>query len=51
MNGYGAEVERAFFIRHMPEAAKKPFEIMMEGRRIAFEAAVPGEHMSEVDGA
>lgn len=49
MNGYGAEVERTFFLGHVPEAAKKPFEIMMEGRRLAFEAAVPGELMSEVD--
>ena len=49
MNGYGAEVERTFFIGHVPEAAKKPFEIMMEGRRIAFETARPGELMSEVD--
>lgn len=49
MNGYGAEVERTFFIGHVPNAARKPFEIMMEGRRLALEAAVPGELMSEVD--
>jgi Xaa-Pro dipeptidase len=45
MNDYGAEVERTFFIGHVPEAARKPFEIMMEGRRIAFETARPGELM------
>ncbi|MBY8608752.1 Xaa-Pro peptidase family protein [Burkholderia arboris] len=49
MNGYGAEVERTFFIGRVPDAARKPFEIMMEGRRIAFETAKPGELMSEVD--
>jgi len=49
MNGYGAEVERTFFVGHVPEAARKPFEIMMEGRRLAFEAAVPGALMSDVD--
>jgi hypothetical protein len=26
MNDYGAEVERTFFIGHVPEAARKPFE-------------------------
>jgi len=49
MNGYGAEVERTFFLGHVPENAKKPFEIMLEGRRIAFETAKPGVLMSEVD--
>ncbi|GAA5015758.1 Xaa-Pro dipeptidase PepQ [Acinetobacter puyangensis] len=49
MNGYGAEVERTFFIGEIPENAKKPFEIMLEGRRIAFEIAKPGILMSEVD--
>ncbi len=48
MNDYGAEVKRTFFIGHVPEAARKPFEIMLEGRRIAFETARPGELMSEV---
>lgn len=49
MNGYGAEVERTFFLGKVPENAKKPFEIMLEGRRIAFEMAKPGQLMSEVD--
>ncbi|QXB46608.1 M24 family metallopeptidase [Acinetobacter seifertii] len=49
MNGYGAEVERTFFLGQVPEKAKKPFEIMLEGRRIAFEMAKPGNLMSDVD--
>ena len=49
MNGCGAEVERTFFIRHVPEAARRAFGVMMEARRIAFEIAVPGELLSEVD--
>ncbi|CAI3127181.1 Xaa-Pro dipeptidase [Acinetobacter calcoaceticus] len=49
MNGYGAEIERTFFLGKVPEKAKKPFDIMMEGRRIAFEMAKPGILMSEVD--
>lgn len=49
LNGHGAEVERTFFLGHVPEKAKRPFEVMMEGRRMAFELAVPGALMSEVD--
>ncbi|CAM4272750.1 hypothetical protein F901_03583 [Acinetobacter dispersus] len=49
MNGYGAEVERTFFLGKAPENAKQPFEIMLEGRRIAFETAKPGTLMSTVD--
>jgi Xaa-Pro dipeptidase len=49
VNGYGAEIERTFFLGHVPEKAKKPFEVMMEARRMAFELAVPGNVMGEVD--
>ncbi|MFT4065482.1 M24 family metallopeptidase [Paraburkholderia sp.] len=49
MNGTGAEVERTFFIGHVPDAARQTFDVMMEARRIAFETAVPGELLSEVD--
>lgn len=51
VNGYGAEIERTFFFDTVPEAALRPFEVMMEGRRIAFERTVPGESMAEVDRA
>ena len=48
-NGYGAEVERTFFINHVPDAAIKPFNVMLQARALAFELAVPGANMSEVD--
>ena len=48
-NGYGAEVERTFFLNEVPEAAKKPFDDMLSARTLAFELAVPGNSMSEVD--
>jgi Xaa-Pro dipeptidase len=51
VNGYGAEIERSFFLNSVPEAAKRPFEVTMEARRIAFERTRPGELMSEVDRA
>lgn len=51
VNGYGAEIERSFFLGHVPEAARGPFEVMMEARRIAFELTRPGESMADVDQA
>ncbi len=48
-NGYGAEVERTFFIGNVPEAAKRPFETMLGARALAFELCVPGAIMGEVD--
>jgi len=49
MNGYATEVERTFFLGQVPEAAKRPFETMMEARRAVLDAARPGEPMSEAD--
>ena len=51
VNGYGAELERSFFLNTAPEAARRPFDVMMEARRIAFERTKPGERMDEVDRA
>lgn len=51
LNGYGAEIERTFFLGFLPNNAKKPFEIMMEARALAFELTKPGEAMSDVDRA
>ena len=51
MNGYGAEVERTFFLGAVPEAAKRPFDVMMEARRAVLELARPGVLMSDVDRA
>lgn len=49
MNGYGTEVERTFFLGHVPEEAKRPFDLMLEARRVAMESARPGVLMGEVD--
>jgi len=51
MNGYGAEIERTFFLGHVPEAARKPFDVMMEVRRKVFEMTRPGALMHDVDHA
>lgn len=51
MNGYGSEIERTFFLGHVPEAAKKPYEVMMEARELTFEMVKPGIRMCDVDKA
>lgn len=48
-NGYGAEVERTFFLGSVPEAARRPFDAMLGARALAFELCVPGAIMGEVD--
>ncbi len=48
-NGYGAELERTFFINNVPENTKKPFNDMLEARALAFELAKPGQCMSDLD--
>lgn len=50
-NGYGGEVERTFFLGHVPEAAKRPFDVMMQARALAYELCVPGAIMHDVDAA
>lgn len=49
VNGYGAEIERTWFLGHVPEQARKPFDVMMQARALALELTVPGRLMSEVD--
>jgi Xaa-Pro dipeptidase len=51
VNGYGAEIERTFFLNSIPDLAVRPFEVMFEARQIAFERTRPGESMSDVDRA
>ena len=51
VNGYGAEIERTFFLNTVPDAAHEPFEVMMEARRTAFDLTVPGASMAGVDQA
>ena len=48
-NGYGTEVERTFFVNTVPEAAKKPYKVMMEARQKAFDLCKPGVSMHELD--
>ncbi|MEZ5751703.1 MAG: Xaa-Pro peptidase family protein [Paracoccaceae bacterium] len=50
-NGYGGEVERTFFLGHVPEPARRPFDVMMQARALAYELAVPGAIMHDVDAA
>ncbi len=49
INGYGAEIERTFFIGHAPEAAKAPFAAMLEARRMVVEQVRPGVVLQDVD--
>ena len=49
LNGYGAEIERCFFIDHVPEEAKHPFETMMAARQLSFDLTKPGAIMGDID--
>lgn len=49
MNGYGAEIERTFFLGHVPENAVRPYETMMEARALAYQLCRPGKSMHDVD--
>ncbi len=51
MNGYGTEVERTFFLGHVPEAARRPYDTMMAARQLAFDLIKPGANMGKVDEA
>ena len=44
-----AELERTFFLGHVPEEAKRPWDAMMEARALANELTKPGAIMHEVD--
>jgi len=48
-NGYGAEVERTFFIGEVPKNAVRPFNDMLEARQLAYELLRPGAGMAEID--
>lgn len=49
VDGYGVEIERTFFLDNIPEKAKKPFEIMLNARSLAYDLLKPGVIMSEID--
>nr|WP_298796434.1 Xaa-Pro peptidase family protein [uncultured Acetobacter sp.] len=49
INGYGAEIERTFFLEHIPEEARKPFDTMMAMRHKAYSMLKPGAIGCEID--
>jgi Xaa-Pro dipeptidase len=49
VDGYGAEIERTFFLNSVPDKARKPFEIIMNARSLAYDLLKPGMMMSEID--
>ncbi len=48
-DGYSAELERTYFIKSVPPAARDPFEAMMEARALAFRLVKPGVPAASVD--
>jgi Xaa-Pro dipeptidase len=51
VDGYGVELERTFFVGSVPDAARAPFDAMLEARARAYELARPGADMGAIDGA
>lgn len=51
VDGYGVEIERSFFLGHVPEKAVRPFRTMLEARDLAYSMLKPGRLMSDVDKA
>lgn len=51
VDGYGVELERTFFLGHVPDWARAPFAAMMEARTAAFSMARPGAILSDIDRA
>jgi len=49
IDGYGVELERTFFLGSVPDKARDPFQVMMEGRTLAYEQLKPGANMSNID--
>ncbi|TFF94387.1 MAG: aminopeptidase P family protein [Promethearchaeota archaeon] len=49
IDGFGVEVERTFFLGNVPEKAKKPFEVMLQARELAYSMLKPGVIMSTID--
>jgi Xaa-Pro dipeptidase len=48
-DGYSAELERTFFIKSVPTAARDPFDAMMEARALAYRLVKPGVPAASVD--
>ena len=49
VDGYGVEVERTFFLGHVPQKTKVIFNTMIKARDLAYNFLKPGVVMSEID--
>jgi len=49
IDGYGVEVQRTFFLGKVPEYAKRPYEVMMRARAMAYGLAKPGAIVEDID--
>jgi len=49
VDGYGVEIERTLFLEHVPDHARKLFDLMMKGRALAYKLAQPGTVLEEID--
>jgi len=49
VDGYGVEVERTFFLGRVPKQARRPFDIVMKARALAYELIKPGAVLEEID--
>lgn len=49
IDGYGVELERTFFLGAVPPKARDPYQVMMEGRALAYDQLKPGTNMSKID--
>ncbi|MHA1320188.1 MAG: M24 family metallopeptidase [Promethearchaeota archaeon] len=49
VDGYGVEIERTFFLGHIPDKAKKTFEVMFQARELVYSMLKPGTIMEEID--
>ena len=49
VDGYGVEIERSFFLGHIPDKTINPFNTMLEARALAYSMLKPGTNMSDID--
>ena len=51
IDGCGIELERTIFLDSVPQKSKKPFDVMMEARLLAYDLLKPGADMGQIDKA
>lgn len=49
LDGCGVELERTLFLGSVPDASRKPFEVAMEARALAYSQLKPGANMGDID--